>query len=60
MYKDIKIGCAMEQAISHDIISEFASIPKAYSKKWLPFYLNERQNYLNGYDLRKSYLAALD
>ena len=50
----------MEQAISHDIMSEFTSIPKAYSKKWLPFYLNERQNYLNGYDLRKSYLAALD
>lgn len=60
MYKDIKIGCAMEQAISHDIMSEFTSIPKAYSKKWLPFYLNERQNYLNGYDLRKTYLAALD
>jgi len=60
MYKDIKIGCAMEQAISHDIMSEFTSVPKAYSKKWLPFYLNLRENYLNGYDLRKAYLAALD
>ena len=60
MYKDIKIGCAMEQAISHDIMTIFTSVPKAYSKKWLSFYLNERQNYLNGYDLRKSYLVALD
>lgn len=60
MYKDIKIGCAMEQAISHDLASEFSSIPKAYSPKWLPYYLNQRQNYLNGYDLRKGYLEALD
>ena len=60
MYKDIKIGCAMEQAVSHDIMSEFTSIPKAYSSKWLPFYLNLRQNHLNGYDLRKAYLAASD
>lgn len=60
MYKDIKIGCAMEQAISHDIMSEFTSVPKAYSSKWLPFYLNLRQNNLNGYDLRKAYLYASD
>ena len=60
MYKEIKIGCAMEQAISHDIASEFTSIPKAYSSKWLPFYLNLRQNHLNGYDLRKAYLYASD
>lgn len=60
MYKDIKIGCAMEQAISHDIASEFTSVPKAYSSKWLPFYLNLRQNHLNGYDLRKAYLYASD
>ena len=60
MYKEIKIGCAMEQAISHDIMSEFTSVPKAYSSKWLPFYLNLRQNYLNGYDLRKAYLYASD
>lgn len=60
MYKEIKIGCAMEQAISHDLASEFTSIPKAYSSKWLPFYLNLRQNYLNGYDTRKAYISALD
>lgn len=60
MYKEIRIGCAMEQAISHDLSSQFSSVPKAYSPKWLPFYLNLRQNYLNGYDLRRSYLAALD
>ena len=60
MYKDIKIGCAMEQAISHDIMSIFTSLPKGYAKKWLPFYLNERENYLNGYDLIKIYLISLD
>lgn len=60
MYKEIKIGCAMEQAVSHDIASEFTSVPKAYSSKWLPFYLNLRQNYLNGYDIRKAYILASD
>lgn len=60
MYKDIKIGCAMEQAISHDIMSQFTSVPKAYSSKWLPYYLNQRENYLNNYDLRKIYLKAID
>ena len=60
MYKEIKIGCAMEQAVSHDIASEFTSIPKAYSSKWLPYYLNLRQNYLNGYDIRKAYIIASD
>lgn len=60
MYREIRIGCAMEQAVSHDLASQFSSVPKAYSRKWLPFYLNLRQNYLNGYDLRISYLAALD
>ena len=60
MYKEIKIGCAMEQAVSHDIASQFSSIPKAYSNKWLPFYLNLRQNYLNGYDIRKAYIIASD
>lgn len=60
MYKEIKIGYAMEQAISHDITSQFSSVPKAYSNKWLSFYLNLRQNYLNNYDLRKIYMRALD
>jgi len=60
MYKDIKIGCAMEQAISHDISAQFSNIPKAYAKKWLPFYLNLRQNYLNNFNLKKIYLKALD
>jgi len=60
MYKQIKIGCAMEQAISHDIAAQFSSVPKAYSKKWLPFYLSLRENYLNGYNLKKIYLKALD
>ena len=60
MYKEIKIGCAMEQAISHDLSSQFTSVPKAYSNKWLGFYLNLRENYLNSYDLRRSYLMSLD
>ena len=60
MYKHIKIGCAMEQAISHDLSSQYSSVPKAYSKKWLPYYLNIRENYLNGYNLKKLYLMALD
>ena len=60
MYKHIKIGCPMEQAISHDIMSQFTSVPKGYSPKWITNYLNERQHRLNKYDLRLTYLVALD
>ena len=60
MYKNIKIGCPMEQAISHDIASQFTSVPKGYSDKWINHYLNERQHRLNKYDLRLLYLTALD
>ena len=60
MYREIRIGCAMEQAISHDLASQFSSVPKAYSARWLGFYLNLRENYLNSHDLRRDYLLALD
>jgi len=52
MINEVKIGCAMEQSISHVLSSSFTSVPKAYSKKNIPLYLNNRIIHQNGYDLR--------
>ena len=59
MYKKVKIGCAMEQAISHVIASVFTSVPKAYSRQKIRTYLNARMYHENGLDLRMNYLTAL-
>lgn len=60
MVKEVKIGCAMEQAISHIIASHFTSVPKAYSRKNLPLYLNSRIHSQNGEDLIRLALTARD
>ncbi len=56
----LKIPCSMEAAISHNLASQFTSVPKAYSQKNLKIYLNHRMHYLNNYDLRKLYLKSLN
>ena len=59
MYKKVKIGCAMEQAISHVIASVFTSVPKAYCKEKIRTYLDARMHQQNGLDLRTNYLTAI-
>ena len=60
IYHDSKIGCAMEQVISHDIASQFSSVPKAYSSLNLPSYTSMRQNYRNDLDMKHIYFSALE
>ena len=60
MYQEIKVGCPMEQAIQHVLQSVFTSIPKAYSEKYLPTYVNTRINHMNHVNLQLPYLTALD
>lgn len=55
-----RIGCAMEGEIAHTLASQFSSVAKAYSSKHLPIYLNYRLNAINGLDVRKLYIDALD
>jgi len=59
LYKEVKIGCPMEQVISHSIASIFTSIPKAYGNKNISTYLNIRQHQQNGHDIRNLILQAL-
>lgn len=58
-YHKIKMGCSMESEISHTLASVFTSVPKAYAKNNISTYVNYRLNYVNGIDLRKSYLQSL-
>lgn len=60
MIKEVKIGCAMEQAISHILASSFTSVPKAYGKENLPIYLDSRIHLQNKEDLLMMHLKALD
>lgn len=60
MYQEVKIGCAMEQAISHIMASPFTSVPKAYGDSHLPTYINNRINHQNGINIRRHYIEALD
>ena len=60
MYKTVKIGCAMEQAIYHIIASVFSNVPKAYTRQNIETYLSNRVNHLNACDLRLLYLHAID
>lgn len=60
MCKEVKIGCAMEQAISHIIASVFTSVPKAYGRKNLPLYLSSRVLHSNSEDIIKAHLLAAD
>ena len=52
--------CAMEQCISHHLMSQFTSVPKAYSSKNIERYLSMRDNYRNRRNMRKIYLTALE
>ena len=60
MIKQVQIGCAMEQVISHVFASNFTSVPKAYDKNNLPRYVNSRILFQNQLDLRQTYLRSLD
>lgn len=60
IYEEVKIGCSMEQAISHIIASIFTSVPKGYSKERLQTYLNLRENQQNGHEIRQIYCLAFD
>lgn len=59
MIYTIKIPCSMESAISHNLASNFTSVPKAYNTGNLKTYINHRRHYLNNYDLRQLYLESL-
>lgn len=52
--------CAMEQCISHHVMSEFISVPKAYTSVNIERYLSMRDNYRNGLNLKEIYLEAID
>lgn len=52
--------CAMEQCISHHVMSQFTSVPKAYSSKNIEKYLSMRDNYRNGVNLKELILEALE
>lgn len=52
--------CAMEQCISHHVMSQFTSVAKAYSSKNIERYLHMRDNYRNGINMKKLYIEAKD
>lgn len=60
MIKEVKIGCPMEQAISHIVASQFSSVPKAYGRSHLPIYFNLRMHHENKRNVSLLYLRALD
>lgn len=60
MIKEVKIGCPMEQAISHIVASQFSSVPKAYGRNHLPIYFNLRIHHENKRNVSLLYLRALD
>ena len=66
-YKEIQntihlkgMNCAMEQAISHHITSQFANVPKVYSPNNINRYLSYRDNFRNGENLKLLFLQSLD
>lgn len=60
LIREVKMGCAMEQAISHILASVFTSVPKAYAKENLATYLNYRILQQNNFDLRNLLIKAMD
>ena len=54
-----KMNCAMEQAISHHIHSQFDNVPKVYSKTNIDRYLSYRDNYRNKENMKLLFLEAL-
>lgn len=66
-YKEIQntihlkgMNCAMEQAISHHIASQFSNVPKAYSPSNINRYLSYRDNYRNGENMKQLFLKSLN
>jgi hypothetical protein len=57
--KEIKIGCPMEQAISHILAAVFTSVPKAYGKDNLPTYVNNRIIHENNSDFRNLIIESM-
>ncbi len=57
-YKEVKVGCSMESAISHNLASIYTSRPKAYKPVHLEKYLHTRMQYLNGIDIQNHYLKT--
>lgn len=57
-YDEVKIGCSMESAISHNLASLYTSRPKAYQKKHLERYVQTRMKHLNGIDIQNHYLKS--
>lgn len=53
------MNCAMEQAISHHIHSQFDNVPKVYSKANIDRYLSYRDNYRNKENMKLLFLEAL-
>jgi hypothetical protein len=58
MNKEVKIGCGMEQAISHVLASPFTCIPKAYVSNHLHTYVQARMFHKNSQDLVNIYLRS--
>lgn len=59
MHNEVKIGCAMEQAICHVYASSFSSVPKAYSRDHLANYVDARIHQQNGENMELLYISAL-
>lgn len=53
------MNCAMEQAVSHHIHSQFDNVPKVYSDDGLKRYLSFRDNYRNNENMKILFLLAL-
>jgi len=60
MKNEVKIGCAMEQAIQHVLASVFTSVPKAYASDHLKTYTTARMNHQNNMNMIEIYLKAVD
>lgn len=54
------MNCAMEQAVSHHIHSQFDNVPKVYSKNNIDRYLSNRDNYRNKENMKLLFLEALN
>lgn len=50
----------MESAVSHNLASQFSSVPKAFDIARLKYYLNHRMYHRNNINLRYLYISALN
>ena len=53
------MNCAMEQAISHHIHSEFDNVPKVYGESNLNRYCSYRDNYRNKENMKQLFIESL-